>query len=197
MLSLSTREIHAEQLLSRVSIDPVVTALISQGNTVDAIKHISKGYSCSENEAEQVVHQLLRKTMESRRSILTKRQAKDIFIPPTTDNPAGKRVTVEGLAGEHPALIDASPADSQEDKEEDVTKPLNNDNSSRQQKIIDGIKAMKVLVSQVAQAMYGMELNDEACGMVITKMIGAISHGTSDQTTETVLGLASPLIGKH
>jgi len=193
--TLSSKLVRANLLSDRISRDPKIMQLIQDPDPSIAIKYLAETYSCAEADAEQAIKQLLRQKQTQRLSLLTKRSAKDVFIPPTTDNPTGKRVPVNSPTEEHPATIDASPAKTKDQKIEDVTKPIENKAQSRQQALIDGIKAVKVQVHDLAQSMYSLELSEEACGKVVAKIIEAISDLSAEQTADTVKGLASPLIG--
>ena len=123
-----------------------------------------------------------------------------INIPPSDGNPTGKKIPVQQTEGQPAAeprqklSIDATPAATPDQKKEDLSKGVDDGSQSRQQQLINGTKALKISIGEVAKAMYGIELSDENADKCVSKMIEAIANCEAEQTSATVLSLLSPLI---
>lgn len=130
-------------------------------------------------------------------------EQKSITIPATSTHPS-RTVPVNDTppptAGPAKDLtIDADPTSTDEanpaEKAEDLTKPVADTASSRQQKLLNSIKALKIAIAEVAKDMFQTDLLEEKQDKVVTKCIDAISAAQSEQTADTVKTMASPLIG--
>lgn len=203
---LSRRVADATNLLRMLQgdnkiINTIVTQPVNMDNLKQLVHYVSSHYSCSATDAEEALHHLIRQRGQNRQSTLTSRKAADhIVIPPTADNPVGKKVPLkpkpaDGTSGDQAATIDPTPANTEQQKVEDLTKSATDDQSNRQQQLINSIKALKVVANDLARSMYGVELTEENQGKVCSKAIEAIANLSAVQTSITVKSLASPLIG--
>lgn len=197
---LSSRVALQTSILRDLEQDSTFLAALATSSRDHLVKYIISTYKSSEDDAEEALDSFIRRRQYS----LTSRGAqKQIKIPGTSDNPLGKTVELkqEVPAPAAPApeqaepTIDASPASSEEQKVDDVIESVTDDQKSRQQQLINAIKAIKITVNDLAKAMYGIELTEESQGKVVQKVIESISDLSAEQTADTVKNLASPLIG--
>ncbi len=195
---LSSRAASQDSLLLKLQRDPSLAQSlkqhIDQSKLIELIQYVISSYSCSETDAESALNSLIRSHAHLISASLSNRKADtSITIPATTDNPVPKKVPIP----EKDPSIDATPANTTEKKVEDVSESVSDDQDSRQQQLINSIKALKLVAADLAKAMYGIELTEENQGKVVTKVIEAISDCSAEQTAETVKSLASPLIGEQ
>lgn len=203
---LSERHANTTPLLTSIEQDQRLQASLLSGRVDEsklqqAIQYVVDQYGCSETEAEEGLGHLLRQQVqlsEGRKARKAQAQpGKQIIIPPTIDDPIGKKVPVEKVSAPktEPLTINAQPSNTQDQKLQDVTKPLVQ-NENRQQGIIDAIKAVKVAVADLGQKMYNLEMSEENTGVVMEKIIESVSHAMADQTAKTVENMASPLLSR-
>lgn len=150
----------------------------------------------AEESLRNAVNSLIR--IGQRRS--AQAEAPAITIPPTDGSPTPKKVPVDVTAGQPLAesggqlTIDATPATGDDQKKQVMNKSVDDKGESRQQQLINGTKALKISIGEVALAMYGIALDDGNCDKVVAKVIELIANLEGEQTSATVLSLLSPLI---
>jgi hypothetical protein len=214
MITLSKRQADASNLLESIRKDPVFAnhflrrGYFDQNQLKAATDYISEHYSCGESEAEAVVLSLVRGMVQHASSRLSNRSAQTnhIEIPPTSDNPIGRKIQIADKEESEtppppiiskPLSIDATPATTKDEKIHDVAKPIVADQESRQQAIIDALQAHKITGNAFVRAMYGVEFTEENLGKYVGKCIEAASSIMAAQTATTVKTLVSPLIGEQ
>jgi hypothetical protein len=211
MILSNLRKADSSNLLESIRRDPVFVQSFLKNGYFDssslkaATNYISEHYSCGESEAEEVCLSLIRGLQQRAALSLSNRMAQNqIEIPPTTDNPVGRKVPLADKPEPEtppplnkPLNIDPTPPISKDEKIEDVSKPIISDQESRQQGIIDALQAHKITGQEFIKAMYGVEFTDENLGKYISKCIEAASSIMATQTATTVKTLVSPLIGEN
>ena len=201
MITLSRRQADASLLLSSLEHDQQVKAALAQQLDDDAMQKLigytTETYRCSEADAEEALQHILRGITEQRQGRLTNRVAQQIVIPPTDDNPVGRTVPIAKAAPPtaKPLTVDATPTITDKDKVDDLTKPVVDKAESRQQQVIDAIKAEKTAGALLVKAMFALELSEEEQGKAITKIIEVYSNLAAEHTANTVKTMVSPLIG--
>jgi hypothetical protein len=161
-----------------------------------AISYICTTYSCSSGEAEEVVQSIIRRTQSA--GLSNRAAQKTITIPGTSDHPGSREVEInppEPKPADSEVNIKANPAANHEEEKKEVTTPIEDDAQVRQQRLVNTIKGLKVMVDELSKDMYGVGLDDEAQGKVLSKIIEAVSVQSAQQTADTVKQLASPLLG--
>lgn len=190
---LSKRIADQTQIQEQVFADKNLPSLILQQSREIVKKYLIDTYKLSENQAEELLDTYLRTRAQC---LATRKQGQAIVVPPTTESPHARSIPVAKPTKESsPALIDASPATSPQEKAQEVSEAVTDDQESRQQQLLNSIKAIKLVVADLSKAMYGVELTEENLGKVATKVIEAVSDLSAEQTADTVKNLASPLVG--
>lgn len=200
MISLSNRrQADNNQVIVALEKDEkFLTAIQSIQNQeqIDQIaQYITEGYSCDENMAQEAIDHFIRRF---RKAKLSNRLAQStIVIPPTTDHPIGKTIPVAktNSAPKPQVTVDATPAATPEEKEREVEKPFNDESANRQQRIINSVRSLKLIIQELSRDMYEVPLTDEHCGKVVDKVIDQIGTLSGQQTSDTVRSLVSPLLG--
>lgn len=198
MIALSKRVADTTTIISALEADPKLRQLLVDPKAT--LEYIINQYNCSQELAEDALRHLQRGRQEDLRTALSNRtsQQKSITIPGTPSNPIPRQIPVEKLQVPAPAQnlsIDPVPANTPNEKVEDVVKPIVNEGQNRQQTVIDAIKACKVAHQTLAKAMYDVEMIADSEDDVMSKTIDAISQSMAKQTATTIKQLASPLIG--
>jgi len=206
-LPLSRRQADASKLLTSLESDQQLQSWIAQPIDEQAmqnlIAYVAQAYGASDTDAEEAIQHLIRGLQQRRQGTLTNRrlgQDAQIVIPPTAENPVGRTIPVEKAStpppAQKPLTVDATPTPTTETKEDAVTKPLKDSADTRQQKLINSIRALKVAIATVALDMYSVELLEDGQGKVVTKVIEQISAVCAEQTADSVKALVSPLLGQ-
>ena len=180
MITLSKRQADASNLLESIRKDPVflkyflVNGYFDHNKLKAATDYIAEHYSCGESEAEAVVLSLLRGMHQHTAARLSNRSAQSnhIEIPPTSDNPIGRKVPIAEKEDPVPPVskplnIDPTPPTTKDEKIHDVAKPLVQDQESRQQKIIDALQAHKITGNAFVEAMYGVPFTEDNLGKYV------------------------------
>jgi hypothetical protein len=170
----------------------------------EATDYVADTYSVDRASAENAIHHFLRSRQAKRQTGLSNRRSQaNIIIPPTEGHPTPTTIPVAAPPGNSLVQpnagvnISATPDTTPQQKIDDLVKPQTDGNDNRQQQLINSIKSCKVAIGELAKSMYQLDLTDENSDKVVSKLIEFVSNIAADQTAETTLSLASPLIGKR
>jgi len=205
---LSQRNADASALMQSLEKDMNFLQLFSGGVFDEArysevLDYVTKKYNTGEAQAEEAINHFLRDIRRARADFLSNRvaQADHIVVPPTHDNPTERRIPVVQKKQELPppatgqdVTISAAPATTPAQKQEELSKSVNDSDQNRHQQLVNSAKAVKIAIGELAKAMYGIELSDENQDKVVSAVVEKISDCEAEQTSTTVKSLLSPLI---